>query len=92
MNGLILGLYGIYLVVIGVRGEVDQLQTQLGQDLPKFIPWAIAIVVLVVLSQTEATAEVVKPFVGLLVLAFVLKNFGNLSAEITKLRSMTGGT
>jgi hypothetical protein len=91
MNGLILGLYGIYLVVIGVRGEVDQLQAKLGQDLPHFVPWAIAIVILIVMSQTEATAEVVKPFVGLLILAFFLKNFGTMSAEVTKLRTLVGG-
>ncbi len=90
MNGLILGLYGIYLIVIGVRGEVDQLQTQLGQDLPGFVPWAIAIVVLIVLAQSEATEKVVVPFVGLLILAFVLKNFGNLSSEVNKLRNIAG--
>lgn len=91
MNELILGLYGIYLIVVGVRGETDKLMTQLQSDLPKFVPWAIAIVVLVVMSQSEATSEVVKPFVFLLALAFILKNFSNVSAEVTKLRNIAGG-
>jgi len=88
MNGLILGLYGVYLIVIGVRGETDQLQAKIQTDLPGFIPWALSIVVLIILAQTEATAKVVKPFVFLLALTFVVKNFGNLSAEITKLRNI----
>lgn len=88
MNGLILGLYGIYLIVVGVRGETDKLQAQLQVDMPGFVPWALAIVVLIILAQTEATAKVVKPFVFLLILSFVLKNFGNLSSEITKLRNI----
>lgn len=91
MNGLILGLYGIYLVIVGVRGETDALLQELQEDMPKFIPWALAIVVLVILSQTEATAKLVKPFIGLLILNFVLMNWANLSAEVNKLRNIANG-
>jgi hypothetical protein len=91
MNGLILGLYGIYLVVIGVRGKTDDLQALLAQDLPKFIPWALAIVVLVVMSQTEATAKLVKPFIFLLILNFTLRNWTNLANEVNKLQNIAGG-
>lgn len=91
MNGLVLGLYGIYLVVIGVRGKTDDLQALLAQDLPKFIPWALSIVVLVVMSQTEATAKLVKPFIFLLILNFTLRNWTNLVNEVNKLQNIAGG-
>lgn len=90
MNGLILGLYGIYLVVIGITGKSEALQLKLQEDMPKFIPWALAIVVLVILAQSEATAKLVKPFVGLLILNFVLVNYSNLSLEVRKLRDLSG--
>jgi len=92
MNGLILGLYGVYLVIVGVQGKTDELQAMLAKDMPRFIPWALSIVVLIILSQTEATAKLVKPFIFLLILNFVLMNFSNLSSEVNKLRSLAGGT
>lgn len=88
MNGLILGLYGIFLVAVGIRGNSGKLMDELNVDAPKFIPWALAIVALVIAGQSEHTEKVVKPFAFLLVLNFVLMNFSNISAEINKLRNM----
>lgn len=88
MNGLILGLYGIYILVIGMTGKTEAVTAELNQDLPGFIPWALAIVGLIVLAQTDATEKMVKPFIFLLILNFVLLNFGNLQGEFRKLRTM----
>lgn len=88
MNGLILGLYGIYLLYVGMSGKTEAVTTELNQDMPGFIPWALAIVALIVMSQTEATEKMVKPFIFLLILNFVLLNFGNLQDEFRRLRRM----
>lgn len=88
MNGLILGLYGVYLLAVGIQGKSENLLQELDKDMPGFIPWALAIVGLIILAQTEATAKVVKPFVFLLILNFVLMNFGNLTKEVDKLRAL----
>lgn len=91
MNGLILGLYGVFLVAIGINGRSEELLKELDGDMPGFIPWALAIVALVIMAQTEATEKLVKPFTFLLILNFVLMNFGNISSEVNKLRSMATG-
>lgn len=88
MNGLILGLYGIYLLYVGMTGKTDAVKAELNQDMPGFIPWALAIVGLIVLAQNDKTEKVVKPFIFLLILNFVLMNFGNLQNEFRKLRRM----
>ena len=92
MNGLILGLYGMYLVAVGIRGQSDALLGELDKDMPGFIPWVIAIVALIIMAQNEATEKMVKPFVFLLILNFVLMNFGNISNEVKKLRSLSTGS
>lgn len=89
MNGLILGLYGLYLLYAGVSGKTDQVTAELNKDMPGFIPWALAIVGLIVMAQTEVTAKIVKPFIFLLILNFVLVNFGNLQSELRKLQALT---
>lgn len=88
MNGLILGLYGVYILTIGFQGKSDALLAEADKDMPGFIPWALAIVALIVMAQTEATEKLVKPFIGLLILNFVLMNFGNLKSEVSELSSM----
>lgn len=91
MNGLILGLYGVYLLVVGIQGKSDNLLQELDKDMPGFIPWALAIVGLIIMAQTEATQKVVKPFIFLLILNFVLMNFGNLTQEVNRLRALATG-
>lgn len=90
MNGLILGIYGMFLMAVGVRGNSDKLLDELNVDAPKFIPWALAIIALVIMAQAPQTEKVVKPFAFLLVLNFVLSNYGNISSEIRKLIEMAG--
>lgn len=92
MNGLILGLYGVFLVVVGMQGNADLLIKEVDKDMPKFIPWALAIVALIIMAQTPATEKLVKPFIALLILNFVLMNYKNLASEINKLQSLSKGT
>jgi len=91
MNGLILGLYGVFILAVGFQGRSEALLAEADKDMPGFIPWALAIIALIIMAQTEATEKVVKPFAFLLVLNFVLMNFGNLRSEIQKLIALSKG-
>ncbi len=91
MNGLILGLYGVFILIIGMRGRTDELMDAANVDAPKFIPWALAIVALIIMAQNEYTEKVVKPFAALLVLNFVLVNFGNIKSEVGKIIDLSKG-
>lgn len=92
MTSLFLGLYGIYLIAVGAQGNAATLAQMLGEDSPRYVPWLLAIIAIAVLSQYETTEKLVKPFILLLVLNFVLMNFDTIRSEISKIyqSSMTG--
>lgn len=87
MNALIIGLYGIFLLMVGASGNSAALSQMGREDAPGFLPWAISIGVLAVMSQNEYTAKIAKPFIVLLVLGFVLKNYANLETQFKTLYS-----
>lgn len=90
MTGLFVGLYGIYLIMVGLRGNAGQLLALIGRDAPKYLPWLLAIVVLAFMSQYEATEKVVKPFIILLILAFFLKNYTTVENQLKSIWKLSG--
>ncbi len=90
MNGLILGMYGLFLIAVGLRGNTDALMTEAEKDAPAFIPWALAIAALAVMNNYETSRPIVRPFIVLLILNFVLLNFDNIKSELQKLYSLSG--
>lgn len=83
MTSLFIGLYGIYFLLVGAHSNTAPLITQLQGDVPKYLPWLLAIIVIAFLSQYETTEKIVKPFVALLILNFFLKNFGTIKSQVT---------
>ena len=89
MNGITIGIYGLYLVLVGLNGNAGQLAGKVQDDAPKFLPWVVAIVVLAfVNSSSEAGRKVTGPFIALLIIAFVLKRFDTLKDQSTQLWNM----
>ena len=91
MNALIVGLYGVFLLLVGFNGNADKLLTQTKADAPGFIPWAISIGVLAALYENDVTRDVAKPFIFLVILGFILSNFERLQSEYAKLFSLSTG-
>ena len=64
-------------------------------DAPGFLPWAIAIAVLAVMYENQYTQKVAQPFIALLIVTFIVKNFPMLRHQFEQLYSMatpsTGG-
>jgi len=87
MTSLFLGLYGIFLLLVGARGNTPALMTQLQKDVPNYLPWLLAIIVIAFLSQYETTEKIVKPFIALLILNFFLFNFDTIKSEVEKIYS-----
>lgn len=88
MNALIIGLYGIFVFMVGISGNSESLLKEVKQDAPGFLPWALSIGVLAVLNEFPQTEKIVAPFIGLLILAFVLRNFETLKKQFNDLSSM----
>lgn len=88
MNALIIGLYGIYLLLVGAKGNSKTLLQYGGADAPGFFPWAASIAILAVMYELPATKKVAEPFIFLLILTFIVRNFDKLKSEFNKLSTM----
>ena len=95
MNALIVAAFGAYFAFVGFRGNSDKFLTLVNEDAKGFAPWAIAVGTLVILNEIPATKQMAKPFLFLMVLSFVLKNFDSMQSEFRKLTgtnaAYTGG-
>lgn len=89
MTSLFVGLYGVYLLIVGARGNVSQLMANLGQDGPGYIPWLFAIIMIALLNESEVTAPLVKPFVFLVILTFVLRNFPTIEKQVSEIYNLS---
>ena len=88
MNGFILGLYGVYLLLVGFNGNSAEMVERLRADAPGFLPWAVSIAVLAAMYENENTRQIAKPFIFLLILTFILRNFNTLRAQSEELYRM----
>lgn len=85
MNAFVVGIYGVFLVMVGAKMRSGELIDTLKSDVGGFVPWGVAIATLAAMSENEATRGMVKPFVYLLILNFVLVNFDTVRNEFNKL-------
>jgi hypothetical protein len=85
INAGLIGLYGLYLIFVGIKGNAATLTTQLGRDAKPFFTWILAIVILRGLYNVESIRPLVKPFIGLAVLTFTLKNFSVLGDQVNQI-------
>ncbi len=88
MPALIIGLYGIYLLMVGVSGNAKTLQQYASADAPGFLPWAISLGVLATIYEIPQTKPLAGPFLLLMAIAFVVKNFETLQSQFRELYSM----
>lgn len=90
MTSLFIGLYGVYLLLVGVRGNSGELLDATNRDLPGYIPWLFSIIAIAVLSENETTKGLVRPFIVLLILNFALMNWDTIESEVKKIYNMSG--
>lgn len=86
----LIGLYGIYLIFVGYKGNASTFMQMVSEDGPGFTPWLISIVVLGTAYRSDTLRPVVKPFIALLILAFVLKNWGALKSQTQQVLGTIG--
>lgn len=81
----LVGLYALYFILVGSHGNADAMMTNTQQDGKGFIPWILAILVLRALYSSDTVRPVVKPFIALAGLTFVLKNYATVATQINQL-------
>ena len=91
MPALIIGLYGIYLLMVGVSGNSKVLREYASADAPGFLPWAISLGVLATMYEIPQTKKLAGPFLLLMAITFVVRNFDMLQSQFRELYSMAQG-
>jgi hypothetical protein len=81
----LVGLYGIYLIFVGVRGNANALVANVSQDGKNFIPWVLAVLVLRAAYASDTLRPMVKPFIGLAALTFFLKNYAKVVSQVNQI-------
>lgn len=85
----LVGLYALYLIFVGSNGNSKQLKDYLSTDAKQFSAWLIAILVLRALYQSDTLRPVVKPFIGLAILTFTLKNYSTIVKQVNEITGLT---
>lgn len=80
MSQVILLVLAVYVFMVGYHGHASQLFSQLAKDLPGFVPWLIAVTLLGLLAVNHETGKLVKPFIALIVVAIVIKEWAKISS------------
>lgn len=89
MTGIFIGVYGLFLLAVGINGQGKALFSLLSEDGKEFLPWLFALVVISILAEFEETKKLVKPFVVLLALNFFLRNYSTLEKEAKTIYNMS---
>lgn len=85
MTAALVGLYALYFIAVGIHGNAAALWGATANDFKKFLPWILAILLLRALYGIDVLRPLVKPFIGLAILVFILKNYETLASQLNQL-------
>jgi len=90
MPVLVLVVLGVYILAVGVMGNGSGLLVELQKDLPGFIPWILAIIIIGMLAINQDTEKLGKPLLGLIFLGILIKDWAQIKTNaITAYKEMT---
>ena len=82
---VLLLLVGAVLVVAAFRDTQGQLFTALGQDVPRYLKWAVALIAVGALGYVPGMEELSNLLLALVIVVIVLTNFTKLASAFTTL-------
>jgi hypothetical protein len=80
-----IGLYAVYFIMVGMKGNAGAMVTNIQQDGKNFIPWILAILVLRALYSSDTLKPLITPFIVLAGLTFFLKNYATVAGQVNQL-------
>jgi len=84
----LIGLYSLYFIFVGINGNAAPMTTAMEQDAKGFAPWLLAILILKALSNSDTLAPMIKPFIALALVTFVLKNYSQIVAQVDEVTGL----
>lgn len=88
MNYGLVGLYGLYLVFVGVNKHAAELKNEIAGDVRGFVPWLLAVVVVMALYRSDTLKPMLRPFIALALVAFVLKNYSKIVSQVNTIGNL----
>ncbi len=85
MTGALVGIYGVYFILVAYNGNAKKFFKNIETDIKGYALWIFMILILGALYENETTRPVVKPFITLAVLSFIVMNFDKLKTNLTEL-------
>lgn len=89
MGSILLIVYGLYLVMVGIRGNAPTLMQDVAQE-GQFAYWIAVLLVVAAMWETQSGEKVAKPLAALIVVGFLLKN-NNWQQIATNARNLASG-
>ncbi len=83
----LIGLYGVYLIFVGIKSNSKNLGTSIQKDAPGFFPWLVALYVMYFFYKNEKTHKFGVAFAWLVGIGFVVKNFDTIKNELNKIKN-----
>lgn len=78
----LVGLYALFFIFVGSNGNSAKLKDAVAGDSKGFAAWLIAIIIIRWMYSSDTLKPIVKPFIFLAVLVFVLKNYSKLISQL----------
>jgi uncharacterized membrane protein HdeD (DUF308 family) len=90
--GLVALIIGLILIVSAVRNSQDALFTALGQDAPKFLVWAAAIIAVGAIGYIPGLRTTSRLLLGLIIVVLIVNNYQKLITGFSDAWQNTGAT
>jgi hypothetical protein len=84
----LVGLYALFFIFVGINGNAAQLFQEISKDAKGFSAWVIAILILKALSESKALNPMVKPFIALAILTFVVRNYSSITSQVNEITGL----
>ena len=78
----LVGAYAIYFILVGAHGNAYSLFTFVEDNGREFLVWILAILILRALYNVDVLRPMVKPFIALAALTFVLINWNKVMSQL----------
>jgi hypothetical protein len=93
MTSFMLGLYGLYFIAVGVKGNTSKLVSMVQGDAAGFVPWLVIVAVLDAAYEVPALRNTTEAFAVLIAAGYLFGQRSNVVGQVSQFYSdITGAT
>jgi len=88
VNAGLVGLYAIYLILIGVKGNSEKAYKLINRDGKGFLVWIVTIIILRSLYGVQKLRPLATTLIALSLLTFTLLNYDRVISQLNKITGL----